>query len=372
MTVDVDVLVLGAGAFGLYGACVAAERGLRVLVVTPDAVPFARASHANQARLHNGYHYPRSVGTAMQSSAYFDRFTEEFPDCMADSFTKIYAIARSFSFTSPGAFRRFCATVEIPVRERDPSEWFRPGTVDAAYECREAGFDFERLRDRFWARATAHSGVKVRFGCRVGAASVVDGAWSVALTDSTCVRTRQVLNATYASTNQVLKIFSQELLPVRYELCEIVLGRPAPRLAAVGITVMDGPFFSVMPFGQGGLHSLSAVDHTPRLSSDERLPVLPCQSGRVDCSPDALADCATCPVRPPSGASGMQQLARRYLHPDLYLDVESSLYAIKPVLDTSVVDDSRPTLIIHHRSDPDLITVFSGKINTVFDLDSLW
>lgn len=356
----------------MYGACVAAERGMRVVAVTPDSVPFARASHANQARLHNGYHYPRSVGTALQSVAYFDRFAEEFPECTVRSFEKIYAIAHNFSLTSPAAFRRFCLTVGIPLSERDPARWFQPGTVDAVFSCREGGFDFAKLRAQLWGRLTAHPKVEVRFNCRIESATAEADQWSVALSDGSTLRTGQVLNATYASVNQVLNLFGEQLLPIRYELCELVVGRPAPALRPYGITVMDGSFFSVMPFGSTERHSLSAVDYTPRLRCMDRLPTFRCQTERPDCSPEFVADCATCAVHPSSGVKEMLQLAGRYLRPELAFEAEASLYSIRPVLDTSSVDDSRPTLIISHRSNPTLITVLSGKVNTIFDLDSLW
>jgi len=41
-----------------------------------------RASQINQARVHNGYHYPRSVTTAKSSAEYYDRFTTEFSSCI--------------------------------------------------------------------------------------------------------------------------------------------------------------------------------------------------------------------------------------------------------------------------------------------------
>ena len=38
---------------------------------------FKKASIVNQARLHGGYHYPRSVATALMSDDNKARFTEE-------------------------------------------------------------------------------------------------------------------------------------------------------------------------------------------------------------------------------------------------------------------------------------------------------
>lgn len=43
-----------------------------------DDKPLQRASFINQARVHNGYHYPRSVSTASKSAHYYERFVRTF------------------------------------------------------------------------------------------------------------------------------------------------------------------------------------------------------------------------------------------------------------------------------------------------------
>jgi len=96
MTGTRDVLVVGGG---FYGCCIALymkrHRGCeRVLVVERAEELLTRASYVNQARVHNGYHYPRSFTTAYRSRINLPRFAEEFADSVVDDFTKVYAIAR--------------------------------------------------------------------------------------------------------------------------------------------------------------------------------------------------------------------------------------------------------------------------------------
>lgn len=87
-----------------------------------------------------------------------------------------------------------------------------------------------------------------------------------------------ILNATYASVNQILdklKDAEKEFFGIKYELCEIILCKPCEKLQGTGLTVMDGPFFSIMPFGRTGLHSLTAVTFTPHVTCYEKEPVFP-------------------------------------------------------------------------------------------------
>ena len=42
---------------------------------------------------------------------------------------------------------------------------------------------------------------------------------------------------------------------------------------------------------------------------------------------------------------------------------------MKPILKASEIDDSRPTAIKVNHKNPDMVSVLSGKINTVYDID---
>ena len=44
---------------------------------------------------------------------------------------------------------------------------------------------------------------------------------------------------------------------------------------------------------------------------------------------------------------------------------------MKPILKASEVDDSRPTVVRVFHENPTFVSVLSGKINTVYDLDEV-
>ncbi len=136
---------------------------------------------------------------------------------------------------------------------------------------------------------------------------------------------------------------------------------------------MDGPFFSIMPFGKTGLHSLTSVTFTPHVTSYENLPVFECQEtcGENYCSPNQLGNCNTCSAKPKTAWPYMSNLARKYLNDELKFEYAGSLFSIKPILKASEIDDSRPTVIKVNHTEPDFVSVLSGKINTVYDLDVL-
>jgi len=135
---------------------------------------------------------------------------------------------------------------------------------------------------------------------------------------------------------------------------------------------MDGPFFSIMPYGKTGLHTLTAVSFTPHLTSYESVPTFKCQSKSIGhCSTDRLGNCNTCVAKPKSEWPYMANLTRKYLKDEFQFDYVDSLFSIKPILLTSEIDDSRPTIIRKLSENPTIVSVLSGKINTVYDLDEV-
>ena len=67
----------------------------------------------------------------------------------------------------------------------------------------------------------------------------------------------------------------------------------------------------------------------------------------------------------------MANLARKYLKEEYGFSYHSSLFSMKPILMSSEIDDSRPTVVRVCSKNPTFVSVLSGKINTVYDLDEV-
>ena len=67
----------------------------------------------------------------------------------------------------------------------------------------------------------------------------------------------------------------------------------------------------------------------------------------------------------------MSGLARKYLKPEYGFEYKNSLFSMKPILMSSEIDDSRPTVVRVYSTNPTCVGVLSGKINTVYDLDEV-
>lgn len=97
-----DRIIIGAGLYGLYSALFCGMRKESVLVLECDSAPFKRATYINQARVHQGYHYPRSLSTALKSAGYFERFNKDYSFCVNREFQKVYATSSQYSWSNGG------------------------------------------------------------------------------------------------------------------------------------------------------------------------------------------------------------------------------------------------------------------------------
>jgi glycine/D-amino acid oxidase-like deaminating enzyme len=360
--------VIGGGLFGCYSAIVLADRGHDVVLIEQAESLLTRASFVNQARLHTGLHYPRSLLTATEALGHYRTFRSRYPEAVRD-FTQIYAVAAHNSRTTGSDFAAFIDRIGLPTDEVDPDRWFRDGTVSRAFAVEEPAFDARVLRRILTEHIAERSNITLRLGETVTGGTVGFDSSTVGLSTGETIEVEGLILAVYAGTNALREVLGLTRLPLTFELTEVLLGRVSPELHNIGFTVMDGPFWSLMPFGHGEQVTLTSVGLTPlRRSAGEA--TFSCQSHRHDCTPLHLQDCSTCPVRPLSAATHQQQQMAAFLRNASAFTPTSSLLTVKAVLTATEVDDARPTLV-HKERDAEVTTVFSGKVSTLFDLDEV-
>lgn len=366
-----DKIIIGAGIYGLYAALHCGKKGEHILVLECDDAPFRRATYINQARVHMGYHYPRSLSTAVKSAGYFERFVKDYSFCIHQEFEQIYATSSRFSWTDAAQFVKFCRDARIPCEEINPKTYFKEGLCDGAFKTREYTYDAMLLKDYFMEELKEFPNVILKFNSHIESIEKTSSEYCVQESGKEYM-TPYLLNTTYASTNEIINMLGYEKFKIKYELCEIILCNVDKRLERTGLTVMDGPFFSIMPFGKTGYHSLTSVTFTPHTTSYDPLPHFPCQErSQGYCKPEKLGNCNNCPAKPASAFPYMSNLARKYMKDEYDFSYVSSLYSMKPILMNSEIDDSRPTVIRKFTQDPTFVSVLSGKINTVYDLDEV-
>ncbi|HMF78570.1 MAG TPA: FAD-dependent oxidoreductase [Bryobacteraceae bacterium] len=350
---DYDAIFIGGGFYGCCLALAFADRFSRILIVERQEDLLTRASYANQARVHNGYHYPRSLLTAGRSAVNYPRFMKEFEGCIDSSFQKIYAIARGSKVTAY-QFSKFCQRVGIPARKAPPaiSRLFNETLIEETFVTEESAFDAVKLRQMLKEKL-ANAGVEVAYSreverVRPGSSRNV----SVLLSDGAEVEASYVFNCTYSHINEILARSGLPQLPLKHEMTELALVRMPPQLEHLGITVMDGAFFSAMPFPALGLHTLSHVTYTPHASYSDLQQTRP----------------SNFEADRPSKHVFMLKDSQRYVPLLKEARYMHSHFETKTVLLQNEIDDGRPILCRGNYGMKGLFVVLGAKIDNIYDI----
>lgn len=367
-----DFAIIGGGIFGAYAALSLQKRGHRCALIEQDKQLFGKASVVNQARLHSGYHYPRSYETAAQAYHHRARFVTEHVNFISGRFDQFYGVDRYQSLVDAAQYENFCQRVGLHVDRHDAHPLFNFDRIEALYRTDEWSFD-PYLIAEYYRAALADAGVAVMTSTQVLEASPMNNNWQLTLQLPCGGRQNWsaagVINATYASLNAVQELFGLPQFHLNYELCEMVIVN-APPLARTGLTMMDGPFCSVMPFGLSGQLSISSVTYTPHMLSAGNKPQFPCQTLRADCTPDRLRICNHCEFAPHSQWRQMFAQAQQYLANDIKLQYQLSHFTVKAKLQSTALSDGRPTVIKRIQEKPAFYALFGGKISSIYEIDS--
>lgn len=357
-----DAVIIGGGFYGAAIAIyLAKQRGFkRICLIEREPALLTRASYNNQARVHNGYHYPRSFTTAYRSRVNLPKFVSDWPDAVMQDFTKLYAIARRNSKVTAKQFERFCREIGAKIKPAESAlrALFEPRLIEDVFLVEEYAFDATKLA--IWAvRELMECGVQIRFESRVtsifnGPSGTLRVAFQPKLGAEEMISCSYVFNCTYSGLNQLKGDFPGTQTGLKQEITEMALIQAPPALQGLGITVMDGPFFSMMPFPARGVHTLSHVRYTPHLHWKDEQGIDPYQK-----------------LNNYTRVTRVDRMVRdvgRYLPSVLEAKYIDSLFEIKTVLVKNEGDDGRPILFEKHTELQGCYSILGGKIDNIYDV----
>jgi hypothetical protein len=356
------IAVVGAGIFGLTIARELAAAGLEVDVLEASDRPMRYASRVNQARLHTGMHYPRDFKTAREAFADFSEFRRFYPLVFSD-IEQYYALAPD-SKTNWFDFLEHARDLGLPFEEVEPELFLKTGRAQGMIKVPEATIDFPAFTKTLLGSLRDMSNVRLRLNSEVeelrdfGHVETVIGGIPESFD---CV-----VITSYAMSQKFKSLIDDSVPSIRSQVTEVLLGR-FHGLENTGITIMDGPYWSTMPYGFSGLHSLTSVIFTPLIETvGEKLE---CQSKHGTCGKNALADCNSCQFRPMSQASRTMHQASEDILDKYYFEYSESMFTVKSLLSSeeSNISAARPSSVWSSSSGA-VHLVHSGKIGSALSL----
>jgi glycine/D-amino acid oxidase-like deaminating enzyme len=346
------IAVIGGGVFGSLTAVAFAESGFEVSLFEKNRELLQGASYNTTARLHFGFHYPQDQQTVDECKLGFFKFKRRYANCILDNFPNAYFIAAEGSRTSAGIYIDFCDRNKLRSKKID-IRTFRPEVrnVAAGLVTPEPVYDARLLKESI-ERELARGQVTVRCNERVVTIEKERQGFLLLTQNKERHSFGAVVNCAYADINRLTQQLGYCVEERQYEYTAVAiveLDWDSP----TGITILDGKFMTILPFGRTGKYVLYHVEHSVIERRDQAL--LPKSWLSKDTAPFSKRDQRDWfhEFLIPSCTKFVPDLRRAKLCGIL----EGPRMVLRNCEDT----DARPSIVKVHG--PGYATVFSGKID---------
>lgn len=326
------IAVIGGGIFGTTCAIeLGSFADVRLFERRDDLL--AEASFANQWRHHSGFHYPRSPDTVAEIKEAKDEFSELYAAAIVDDFDAFYCTSSSGLEITREMYLDVCRNNELSFEEAlPPANVVAHERISLSLKTDEAAVNCDILREIAARELRRNPRIECFLGTEVcGAELLEDGRKRLHSQGKTGEATADfdyVINATYANHNEIAHWLGFPIRPLRFDLLELlVLEIPIPKIA---VTVLDGPFSSLISTGEENLFMLSHI-HESVLGSLVTQDGLPPEWGTIE-----------------SNREAMLRRCRPYLPILDCARVVESRYATRTVKADEDDFDGRPTVMTSH------------------------
>ena len=329
------IKVIGGGIFGCCIASELAKCGHEVVLIERDSDIMQRASKQNHNRVHFGFHYPRSVPTAKQSLDGLVSFLINFKDSIVSGFPNYYMNHKNSNVSSE-EYINFCNAVGLNYDFKYPKDYLvDKREIDLSIKVNECIFDYDILKSIVKGKL---KGVDVRLNTDFDGS--LDGY-------------DYVINAAYSNINEINDMLGAPKLKLKFQ--DVIIPIFKMNHKKIGLTIMDGPFCSIMPRGNNENEFLL---YHPKYS------VISQHSKSTDISRDRVLD---------SQKTNLL-IKKIYKESEKFYPVLSSAEQRNHWRTVRALpvnnDDARMSEVFVHEETPNVINVFGGKISTCWKVAS--
>jgi hypothetical protein len=244
------ICIIGTGIHGMTSAIALAEAGFKVYVIDKNEDILQGTSGSTHNRAHVGYHYPRSIETAKECYEGLQYFKLKYPEALSYPKDVYYLIAKN-SKTTVNSFKQFCDDLSYPYEITLPSnEFLIKDNIENGFKVEEPVFNLFKLKEIF-KKTAKEKNIEVYASTHFSYFDIKNNEYEVTcnrLGDVTKIYVDYIINATYAYSNNILKILDLEEDITEYVLQYTEVAILKTKKYVPSLTVMDGPYVSLMPY----------------------------------------------------------------------------------------------------------------------------
>ena len=256
-----DSAIIGGGIFGCLCAIELSKSGKKVILLEQKSSLMNGASSNNTNRLHLGYHYPRDLNTALQCKQGFQLFLEEYSKCILKNINNYYCISNQGSKVSASKYKDFCQSAELPFKKMEKQELpIKIHNVDCVINTKELIYDCKEIKKNIQEKLNKNN-INFLTKAQVTSIKELDDSFKITIPNKDFYA-RSIINCTYSNYNVFHDDLGLKKNIYQYELTIVPIIKWREGEPPLGITLMDGNFFSVLPHGKSGNYTLYHVNYS--------------------------------------------------------------------------------------------------------------
>lgn len=240
------VLIIGAGIHGCFLAKYLSKNKINVHLVEKNSDICLGSSNATHNRANRGFHYPRSSKTTTECKKGYDYFEKNYKTFLKKT-NSFYCIEKK-SKVSFKNYTKFFKKKKLKFKEIKKNHFIKNDYLEGIVLGEEGCYDHPKIKS-YLKKKLKSKFIKKNFNFNIKKV-LFEKKFIKLISNKKKEITDNfdfIINATYDNTNDILKLFgiSKNLSKYKHQLTEVVSIKSKRKLP--GITIMDGPFATIMP-----------------------------------------------------------------------------------------------------------------------------
>lgn len=247
------IAIIGGGIFGCTIFKNLTQKKFDVTLFEKGKDILKGATTNNLNRIHKGYHYPRDVETVNQSKLGYKLFKKSYPKAVLRNFKNYYCISNEGKISFEN-YLNFCNQNNLKNKIISPKIFNLPNkNIDGILEVQEDIYDWDCLRNIIKSDIKKNKIGQIFLNHKVKKINKI-GKNYLLKTKGKNIVFDFVINCSFEGINNISP-FKNKLEKKIYEHCFVFSFNNAT-WGRIGLALLDGNFFSILPMGFNKKYSL--------------------------------------------------------------------------------------------------------------------
>lgn len=268
-----NILIIGGGIHGCFLAKYLSNYKVNVFLIEKRKDICLEASAATHNRANRGFHYPRSNQTTSECKVAYQYFQKNYKSYLKKS-QSYYCIENNSKISFKNYFRFFKKNgLQFNIVKK--SKFIKNDKISGIIKGEEGCYDHFKIKKMLQRKLTKKNIYKI-FNFNLKKVEYKKNKSLRLISEKNRFVEKKIdliVNATYDYSNEILKIFSlnKKIKKYLHQLTEVVVVKS--KKVFPGVTIMDGPFATVMPYiGKKNKYLLYDVTNSILKKSNKPIP----------------------------------------------------------------------------------------------------